>query len=96
MAEYNFQLRGWHAVVGIAALLGFFGIQMALHVRPVDDGIRNAVRKRLLDEYSGRGPKDVARVAESRAGLPIEPCLRSPSGTSRLPRLLRTAGWAQG
>jgi hypothetical protein len=74
MAEYNFQLRGWHALVGIAALLGFSGIEMYLRVRPVDDGMRDAVRERLLNEYSGRGPKDIARiVAEAREGSPIEP-----------------------
>lgn len=73
MAEYNIQLRGWHALVGIAALLAFFGIEMFLRVRSVDDGMRNAVRERLVNEYSGRGPKDIARiVAEAREGLPIE------------------------
>jgi hypothetical protein len=73
MAEYNFQLRGWHAIVGIAALLGFFGIEMYLRVRTVDDGMLNAIRERLLNEYSGRGPKDVARmVEEARNGEPIE------------------------
>jgi hypothetical protein len=74
MAEYNFQLRGWHAFVGIAALLGFSGIEMYMRVRTVDDGIRGAVRERLVKEYSGRGPKDIARiVAEAREGSPIEP-----------------------
>jgi hypothetical protein len=74
MAEYNFQLRGWHALVGIAALLGFFGIEMYMRVRAVDDGVRNAVRERLVNEYSGRGPKDIARIAaEAREGSPIEP-----------------------
>jgi hypothetical protein len=73
MAEYNFQLRGWHALVGIAALLAFSGIEMFTRVRTVDDGIRNAVRERLVKEYSGRGPKDIARiVAEAREGSPIE------------------------
>lgn len=73
MAEYNIQLRGWHALVGIAALLAFFGIEMFLRVRSVDDGMRNAVRERLVNEYSGRGPKDIARiVAEAREGSPIE------------------------
>jgi hypothetical protein len=74
MAEYNFQLRGWHALVGIAALLGFSGIEMYMRVRTVDDGMRKAVRERLIQEYSGRGPKDIARiVAEAREGSPIEP-----------------------
>jgi hypothetical protein len=74
MAEYNFHLRGWHALVGIVALLGFVGIEIYLRVRTVDEGMRDAVRERLLNEYSGRGPEDVARiVAEAREGSPIEP-----------------------
>lgn len=73
MAEYNFQFRGWHAVAGIAALLGFSGIEMYMRVRAVDDGIRKAVRERLINEYSGRGPRDIARiVTEAREGSPIE------------------------
>jgi len=73
MPEYNFQLRGWHAVVGIVALIGYMGVQSWLRVRTVEDGMRDAVRERLLNEYSGRGPKDLARiVAEARAGLPVE------------------------
>jgi len=74
MSEYSFQLRGWHAVFGITALLGFAGIQIWLRVRSVDDGMREAVRLELLNEYSGRGPKDIARlVTEARAGSPVEP-----------------------
>src|SRR5208282_5721921 len=74
MPEYNFQLRGWHAVVGIMALLGLAGIQIWLRVRPVDDGMREAVRVELLNEYSGRGPKDIARlVTEAREGSLVEP-----------------------
>jgi len=73
MPESNFHLRGWHAVLGIVALLGFSGVQMYLRVRTVDDGMRSAVRERLLNEYSGRGPRDIARiVAEAREGSPIE------------------------
>ena len=73
MPEYNIQLRGWHAILAIAALLAFLGISMALRVRPVDDEMRAAVRERLLDEYSGRGPKDIARIVEeARNGTAIE------------------------
>jgi hypothetical protein len=73
MAEYNLQLRGWHALVALAALIAFLGIAMFLRVRTVDDGMRNAVRERLVNEYSGRGPKDIARiVAGAREGSPIE------------------------
>jgi hypothetical protein len=74
MAEYNVQLRGWHALVAIVALIGFTGFKMYLRVRPVEDGMRDAIRLSLLNEYSGRGPKDIARlVGEARAGLPVEP-----------------------
>lgn len=73
MAEYNFQLRGWQALIAVPLVLGFWGVEMYLHVRSVDDAMRDAVRAELLNEYSGRGPKDVARlVAEARAGSPVE------------------------
>ena len=73
MAEYNFQLRGWHALAGIVLLGAFMGAKMVLHVRPVDEEMKNAVREELLNEYSGRGPKDIARiVSEAREGSPIE------------------------
>jgi hypothetical protein len=73
MPEYNFQLRGWQAIVAMVALVGFFGIKAAVHVRTVDDEMRAAVRERLLNEYSGRGPKDLARmVQEAREGSPVE------------------------
>jgi len=74
MAEYNIQLKAWHAVVAIVAVIGFTGFKMYLRVRTVEDGMRDAIRLELLNEYSGRGPKDIARlVAEARAGLPVEP-----------------------
>src|SRR5579863_1189062 len=73
MAQYNFQLRGWHAIAGLAVIAGIGGVQMYLRVRPVEDGMRDAVRSELVSEYSGRGPKDLARfVAEARAGSPVE------------------------
>lgn len=74
MPEYNFQLRGWHAMVAILALALYICGTMLAHIRSVDDGMREAVRERLLSEYSGRGPRDLARiVTEAREGSPIEP-----------------------
>jgi len=74
MVEYNFQLRGWPAVIAIAAVLVFMGVEMRLRFVSVDDAMRDAVRAELLNEYSGRGPKDLARlVAEARQGSPVEP-----------------------
>lgn len=73
MPEYNLQFRGWHVLLGVALLAGFFGLKMYMHVRSVDDGMRDAVRDELLNEYSGRGPRDVARiVSEAREGMPVE------------------------
>lgn len=47
---------------------------MLLHVRTVDDGMRDAIRNELLKEYSGQGPRDVTRIlSEARDGMPIEP-----------------------
>jgi hypothetical protein len=76
MPEYRFQLRGWHAIVAILALALYFGGTMLVHLRPVDDTMRDAVRDRLQNEYSGRGPKDLARlVAEAREGSQVEDVL---------------------
>jgi len=73
MAQYNIQLRGWQAVAGLVVLAGITGVQMYSRMRSVDDAMRDAVRTELLQEYSGRGPKDIARfVAEARAGQPVE------------------------
>jgi hypothetical protein len=74
MPEYNFQFRGWHALIAIAAVVGFMGLKVYLRLRSVDDQMRDAVRLELLNEYSGRGPADRARlVEEARQGLPVEP-----------------------
>jgi hypothetical protein len=74
MAQYNFQLRGWHAVAALVVLGAITGIQAYSRVRPVNDAMRDAVRTELLNEYSGRGPKDLARfVAEAREGSPVDP-----------------------
>ena len=88
MAEYRVQLSGWKAIAGIAAVLGLMGATMALRIRPVDDGMREAVRVHLLNEYSGRGPKDVTRLlAESRQGLPVEPLPEVATRDVQLPSL---------
>lgn len=73
MPGYSFSLRGWHAVVGVAAVLAVWGIQTYTRIVPEDEAMRAAVKEELINEYSGRGRKDVARlVAEARAGSPVE------------------------
>jgi hypothetical protein len=74
MAVYNFQLRGWHAIAAAVVLVGYMGITTWMRIQPVEDGMRDALREQLLNEYSGRGTKDVLRIlAEARDGKPIEP-----------------------
>jgi len=74
LAQYTFRLRGWHAVAGIVAVLAITLIQMNLRVRSIDDGLEDAVRQTLVNDYSGRGPKDIARMlAQSREGRPVDP-----------------------
>lgn len=73
MPEYNYEFRGWHAAIALVAVLGFFGVKSFLRIRMVDESMRDAVRQQLMNEYSGRGPKDVARlVAEARAQQPLD------------------------
>ena len=50
MAQYNIQLRGWHAIAALAVMAGITGIQICSRVRPVNDGMRDAVRGELLNE----------------------------------------------
>ena len=97
MAQYSFQLRGWQAVAALVVMAGITGVEMYSRIRPVDDGMRDAVRARLLQEYSGRGPKDIARlVAEARAGSPVDPV---PPLVQRDVEFISTAGrgrWGAG
>jgi hypothetical protein len=73
MAEYTYQFKGWQAVAAIAVVAVFMGGRVYLRVRPVEDGLRDAVKARLQNEYSGRGPKDVMRIlAEAKEGRPVE------------------------
>ncbi len=73
MPEYSFQLRGWHGLIGVTVVLVFWGIQIYARVVPSDEEMCAAVRTELLNEYSGRGRKDIARrVEEARQGLTVE------------------------
>ena len=73
VAEYNYQFRGWHALLAVAALAGFFGIKMYMHVVSVDEPMRDALREELMKEYSGLGAKDVTRILnEAHDGQPVE------------------------
>jgi hypothetical protein len=73
MPEHSFQLRGWHSLIGMAMVLVFWAVQIYTRVVPADEAMRAAVKQELLNEYSGRGRKDVARlVAQAREGSRVE------------------------
>lgn len=73
MPRFTFQFRGWHGIIAVVVLLGYFGVSASLPVGSTDEGTRQAVREYLLNEYSGRGPVDVHRVlAEAHAGQTVE------------------------
>lgn len=72
--EYKFTLTGWKALAAIAVFIGWYGIQMRYHVRPVDDAGHKAMQAWLLRGYRGETPRDILRKLEdARAGLPLEP-----------------------
>ena len=73
MPQYNFELRGWHAIVAVVLLLACAAVSTIAHTRSVDDGMREALRQYLLNEYSGRGPADIQRIlSEAQNGQNIE------------------------
>jgi len=74
MPEYNFTLRGWKAIAGLALVLGFFGVSYLWRFQTVDDAGRAALSEYLLKEYQGHGPRDVMqRLEDYKAGRPVEP-----------------------
>jgi hypothetical protein len=73
MDEIRFELKGWMAVAAGLAFLAVMGYRTATRFQTVDDAGRGAVRERLIREYQGLGPKELAkRVEEYRAGLPVQ------------------------
>ena len=74
MSENQFTLRGWHAVVALALVLGWSGVELWYHMRPVDDAGRQAIQEWLLRGYRGETAQDLLRKLEdAKAGLPPEP-----------------------
>jgi hypothetical protein len=52
MPEYSFSLRGWHALVGVAAVLAVWGIQICARIVPQDEAMRAAVKEELTNEVT--------------------------------------------
>lgn len=73
MPQYTFQFRGWQGVIALVLLLDYCGVSASLPVRSTDNGMREAIREYLLDEYSGRSLSDVQRIlSEASAGQAVE------------------------
>ena len=74
MAETRIELTGWKEIVAGVLLLGWFGGRIYMHVPKVPDEGREALRTWLVKDYTGQGPRDVARrLADYRAGNPVQP-----------------------
>jgi hypothetical protein len=74
MAETRIELTGWKAIVVAVLILGVSGYRFYSRFQTVSDGGQEALRSWLVKDYTGRGPKALAkRVADYRAGLPDQP-----------------------
>jgi len=74
MAETRIELTGWKAIVVAVLVLGVAGYRFYSRFQSVSDDGRGALREWLVKDYTGRGPKALAkRVADYRAGLPDQP-----------------------
>jgi hypothetical protein len=74
MAETRIELTGWKAIVVAVLILGVSGYRVYSRFQTVSDNGRGALREWLVKDYTGRGPKALAkRVADYRAGLPDQP-----------------------
>jgi hypothetical protein len=64
------ELTGWKAIVAVALFLGVSGYRVYSRLQTVNDNGREALREWLVKDYTGRGPKALARrVAAYRAGV---------------------------
>jgi hypothetical protein len=74
MPRLRLELTSRLALLAYAALLVYMLGSMIMHIRLVDDSMRDAVRERLRSEYAGLSSKHIASVlAEVRADTRIPP-----------------------
>jgi hypothetical protein len=73
VTETRIELTGWKAIVVGVLILGVSGYQVYSRFQTVSDGGQQALREWLVKDYTGRGPKALAKiVADYRAGLPTQ------------------------
>jgi hypothetical protein len=74
MSETRIELTGWKAIVVAALILAVGGVRIMMRFQTVPEEGKGALREWLVKDYTGRGPKDLARfVADYRAGVPVQP-----------------------
>jgi hypothetical protein len=74
VAETRIALTGWKAIGVGVLILAVSGYRISTRIRTVSEGGQHTLRTRLVKDYTGRGPKALAkRVADYRAGLPQQP-----------------------
>jgi hypothetical protein len=74
MPRLRFELTSRLVLLGYLAVLLYVLGSMILHIRPVDDSMREAVRERLRSEYSSQLHKNFVKVlTEARANASMAP-----------------------
>jgi hypothetical protein len=74
VTETRIELTGWKAIVVAILILGVSGYRFSTRFQTVNDEGQKALRDWLVKDYTGRGPKALAkRVADYRAGLRDQP-----------------------
>jgi hypothetical protein len=74
MSETRIELTGWKAIVVAVIVLAVSGYRIYSRFPSVNDAGREALRSWLVKDYTGRGPRALARrAADYRAGLSDRP-----------------------
>jgi hypothetical protein len=94
MSETRIEVTGWKAIVVALLVLGVSGYRIYSRFPTVSDDGRKTLREWLVKDCTGRGVKDLAkRVADYRAGLPVQP-LDVPAETPNVEFVSLSAhGW---
>lgn len=72
MGQTRIELSGWKAVAVAAVILCVSAIRFSTRFPTVTDEGRETLRVWLVNDYEGRGPAALARMASDyRAGLPV-------------------------
>jgi len=74
MSETRIELTGWKAMIAAVIILVVTSYRIRSRFPTVSDDGRKTLREWLVKDYTGRGPRALARrVHEYQAGLPDQP-----------------------